>query len=171
MNEMSKETLLVIIATLSEKVAIQELVCDGYAHALKESEEQATTISHLRRNLEEAYDSKDYLTNQNNTLCAQVRQLQTELHKLTYGGQTPEETATAYMKAQGVDKWEGGNRIGCIKVCREVSGWGLYESKQFCEAYMVRHQAHKESEEDTPSGTKRSSQIPVGVGLQSKRSA
>jgi len=183
MNGMSKETLLVIISTLSEKVAVMELVNDGYAKVVQgleahndrhhlDLDDAQYTISDLRRQLERVNNDKDdssyRIRQENDRLYAEVRQLKQENYRLTYGGSSPEETATAYMQRQGAAVWANGERIACIKVCREVSGWGLKETKDFCEAYMDRQ---KVTEEESPSGTKRSSQIPAGVGVQSKRSA
>jgi uncharacterized coiled-coil protein SlyX len=188
MNNLSNATLLVLVSTLAEKVSVQELVCEGYErvnadlqthidrHHL-DLDDMQFTISDLRRQLEEKYESMERMRTQNNELYAQVRKLQSDNYKLTYGGQTPEETANAYMARQGVEVCNRpyvspdvlSGRIAAIKVVREITGWGLKESKDFVEAYMARLDAQKD--EESPSGTKRSSQIPAGVGEQVRKSA
>lgn len=178
MNTLSNAALMVIVTTLTEKITVQDLVCEGYEKSLADlqahidrhhldMDDMQFTISDLRRQVNTKYEEEERMRTQINELYAQVRTLQTENHKLTYGGQTPEETANAYMQAQGATKWAT-DKIGTIKVCREVSGWGLKETKDFCEAYMARQ---KDEKEESPSGTKRSSQIPVGVGDRVRKSA
>ncbi len=192
MNGMSKETLLVIITTLSEKVEGQGLLMVELTDHIKRDhtsmDDMQYTITDLRRQLEsttdmseenyrlrtEVYDMRDKvehyesMRSRNEEMYAQVRKLQQENHQLTWGGKTPEETATAYMVNQGASVWAEGRKIDCIKVCREVSGWGLKETKDFCEAYMARQQEEKE---ESGPGTKRSSQVPAGVGTNLKKSA
>lgn len=190
MNGMSNATLLVVVTALSEKVTLLELINDGYASMAEEArthidrdhaqmDEMQETISDLRRQNERLYDTIDsmrtggdlsHLKTDNDKLYAQVRQLKTENHKLRWGGTTPEETATNYMVKEGATVWAEGRKIDCIRVCRDASGWGLKETKDFCEAYMARKEEQK-SEEVSGPGTKRSSQMPAGVGTNLKKSA
>lgn len=158
------------------------------------------TITDLRTQLEEKYHLQDQvyelqatvralrpraercdeLKNSYDTLYAEVRKLRAEKLRgeLNLPLQaTPEEAANAYMLLHGVKQYDLpyepgspvlGGKIQCIKVIREVTEWGLKESKDFVEAYMARHEREKE---ETPSGTKRSSQVPAGVGESVKKSA
>lgn len=172
MNGMSKETLLVIVSTLTEKITVQSLVEEGHAKVLREKEahiarhrldldDMQFKVSDLRRQLAKRYDTNESLRSRNEELYAQVRKLQQENYKLTYGGNTPEEIATAYMQRQGVEVCERpyvspdvlSGRIAATKVVHEITGWSLKESNDFVEAYMARHDAQKE---ESPSGTKRS---------------
>lgn len=186
------DTFVLVVAALSDKLVEKETeIAEMVAHITRDHatmDEMQERNTHLSNQVDTMYDLReenrslrsqvtslrgkaenyDYLSSQNNELHAQVRKLQTEIHKLTYGGQTPEETANAYMLAQGVSKWLEGERIGTIKVVREVTGWGLKEAKDFCDAYMARKTVEAE---ESPSGTKRSSQVPAGVGTNVRKSA
>jgi len=121
----------------------------------------------------ENYDS---VVRENQRLYAEVRQLQTEKLRRELNISplaTLEEAAHAYMLLKGAKVWTEGNKIACIKVCREVTGWGLKETKDFCENYMSQNLTVKETldtflgpkDEEVGSGTKRSEQLPkVGNG-------
>lgn len=173
------DSFVMMVALMSEKMVQQERVIvdlnthisDDHAHmddmqrtitSLKEEREElwarCDTLSNQVRNLAQQSESFDYLKRNHDELYVQVRKLQVENARLMYGGNSPEETANAYMKAHGVSRWNDENlgKIGTIKVVREITGWGLKETKDFCEAYMARQETPKE---ETDSGTKRSSQM------------
>jgi len=186
------DTFVLVVAALSEKMVQKENECvelrDHIASDHASMDDMQRTITDLRVQCERLQDKADdvdyfrtryqdmshkmegyeHLRSQNAELWEQVRVLKMENHKLRYGGQTPEETANNYMLSQGRQVWERGDRIQCIKEVREVSGWGLKETKDWCEAYIAR--LDNEKEESGP-GTKRSSQIPSGVGDSVKKSA
>lgn len=137
-------------------------------------ETQRRTISDLR------YRSDNYenMRQENERLYVEVRKLQTEKVRRDLNISplaTPEEAGNTYMLLHGVEVYNristpevAGGKIECIKVVRSLTGWGLKETKDFVEAYMARHEQEKE---ESPSGTKRSSQIPAGVGTGAKKSA
>lgn len=137
-------------------------------------ETQRRTISDLRYRA----DNYDNMRRENDRLYAEVQNLRTEKIKRDLNISplaTPEEAGNTYMLLHGVKVWYtpstpevAGGKIECIKVVRSLTGWGLKETKDFVEAYMARHENQKE---ETPSGTKRSSQIPAGVGEGVKKSA
>lgn len=145
-------------------------------HNLREcNERQSRTISDL------SYKHAAQVNNlkqENEQLYDEVRQLRIEKARrdLCISLQaTPEEAAIAYMQMYGVDMWNkpstpdvAGGKIECLKVVRSLTGWDLRPAKDFVEAYMARYE---EGKEETPSGTKRSSQIPTGVGVSAKKSS
>lgn len=137
-------------------------------------DEQARTINelrdqidfndrHMRRVREDDLRSLDYSRNRIATLEEEVRQVKEELLKLKYGGETPEERANAYMAKEGsrisriLNPKVGEGKIAAIKVVREITGWGLKDTKDFVEAYIQREDAQKD--EEVGSGTKRSQQL------------
>lgn len=175
MNNLPKETLVVIIQTLSEKVEGQALVLGDLTDHIKrdhaEMDDMQFRLTDMSRRVDEKYHECERLRSANIELCAQVRQLTSENYKLKFGGQTPEETATAYMANQGATLWETGDKIAVYKVVKTVTEWGLRETKDFCEAYMARKEEERKSDEVSGPGTKRSSQIPAGVGTNVRKSA
>lgn len=195
------DTFVIMCAAMSEKMVEQQnTILDLTTHLASHHETMDAdqrTISDLRDQLEEVWGLReanerqkrtisdlsykvehyDSLRRENERLSAEVRELKLATYKVKYGGQTPEEVANNYMKVEGLqvcnrprspDPNVFSGKIDCIKVVREMTGWGLKEAKDFVEAYMARHENQKE---ETPSGTKRSSQVPAGVGEGVKKSA
>lgn len=153
------DTFVLVVAALSEKLVqkeneISDLLTYNQQQR-QELEDTERTISDLRQECQEMWDAREenrtlndrisyissklesyeYMRTQNAELYQRVRTLENENYKLRFGGATPEETATAYMKDQGVAEWSS-NRIGVIKNVRQITHWGLKEAKDWCDAYV-----------------------------------
>ena len=116
------------------------------------------TITDLRTRLDTMYDKvaeMEYIRSRNAELENLNAQLRRDNHKLRFDGLSSEECAKAYMEGQGKAEWHNGNKIACIKGVRECTGWGLKDSKDYCEAYPWNKVSA--SEEGSGPGTKRSS--------------
>lgn len=170
MYQTKPDTFVLVVAAMSEKMVEQERTIMELSDHIRGDHEamddMQRTITGLRESLSlisANNENFDYMKRRADELYEQVRNLTIENARLKYGGNTPEETARAYMKAHGVDKWNNPNlgKIGTIKVVREITGWGLKETKDFCEAYMDRHERGEVSREESGPGTKRSSQSPA----------
>lgn len=178
MNRIGNLALLATLSHLAQELMSAETDIESLSNHISndhaQMDEMQRTISDLRRRNEEMYDKLAYqpdvthIKNENERLYAEVRALKSANHKLVYGEQTEEETATAYMVKKGEMLWKAGNKIGTLKGVRDVSGWGLKVTKDWCEAYMDR-----KADEKSESGpnTKRSSPVPAGVGTAAKRGA
>lgn len=114
-----------------------------------------------------------HVASSNNDLRAQVRKLQAENYKLRFGGHTTEEVAQAYMRNQGAETWAQGApaKLNTLNVIREITGWGLREAKDWCEAFMSTHVPTlpdkveaKVTEEESGPRTIRSMPVPPVVG-------
>ncbi len=182
------DTFVMMCALMSDKMVQQSMTIGSLeAHIVgdhAEMDEMQRTITDLRRQLETAND-KLYRMGPDNYYqrrCGELEQVNSRLYeevrqlrRKAYG--EGESGARAYMEAEGAKLWET-NKIATIKGVRECTGWGLKETKDWCEAYS----AHKavfnvpslpsaEVNEESGPTTKRSQQVPEGVGVQSKRSA
>lgn len=103
----------------------------------------------------------------------EYERMKQELLTLKYGGEKdPHKRAEVYMTREGGKTWASGNKIECIKCVRECTGWGLKETKDWCEQNADKYLPKPPSldkEEGSGPHTKRSSQVPQGVGIEAKR--
>ncbi len=169
---MNQETLKVIVQALAEKVEAQALtITDLNDHITRdhaEMDRMQYTITDLRRQGEWRGDLEHDLS----YYRARCNQLEAEVRRLELVADPEKEgRINAYMRNHGESLLRFGKKIECIKGVREVSGWGLKESKDFVEAYKLPEVAPSSSEEESGPNTKRSSQSPAGVGVNAKKSA
>lgn len=57
-------------------------------------------------------------------------------------GQEHFSVSTEMLKRMVESVYEGGNKIRCIKMVREMTGWGLKESKDFVESVPFKRSAY-----------------------------
>jgi len=185
MNNPKPNAYVAIVALMSEQlVQAEATMLDLRAHITAdhaEMDEMQRTITDLRTQAESKYDELDNLRTSNQEyseknwrlqnqvydleskvgnhsyLTAECERLREEVLTLKYGNGTPEERASAYMKAEGESVLRGGNRILCIKGVKECTRWGLKEAKDYVEAYKLPTPTIVDDE--TPSGTKRSQDL------------
>lgn len=162
---MRPTTAFALIVAHTDMIAVLDAECEEHeahieAHHIRDAEnaniisglriqlEDATNRAanaekYLRENEEYASEARTAMNAQTNALRAEIAKLKQENYMLRYGGKTPEDTATAYMKNHGVEVWGGSHedRLKVVKVVQEITGWGIFPAKEFCENYIKRASA------------------------------
>lgn len=145
------DTFVLIVAAMAEKLVEKEAQISTYHDEMNDMER---TMSDLRQENRRMYDQVDklpYLHSRNEELQHMVDKLRRQVHALQFAGKSPEETAIAYMNAQGIHLWHTNSWIACIKEVRQLTQWGLKDAKEWCETYI------EDNCKDTPPRTLRSS--------------
>lgn len=156
---------------VDDLVAQNESLSEANAHLERECESLRDANFELRtqmRTYRDKAEDADYWKTAYDNVFAELQTMRIEKRRKELNiapSATPEEAGSTYMILVGRERWENGGKIDTIKEVRQLTGWGLKETKDFCEAHMARHEADKREREESGPGTKRSSQIPAGVGV------
>jgi hypothetical protein len=133
---MQDQALPAIIMVLGEKVVEQSREITMLQEKIDEDQEtryrMAERIAHLEKVAEqcEADRSRWYsrycdMTNMNrDNVC------------LADSGVGPSERAERFMKSEGSVMWQDGKKIEVMRRVKAITGWGLRDTKDFCEKTM-----------------------------------
>lgn len=71
-----------------------------------------------------------------NRLREECNRLREDLRGFQHAGPVVKVNLFAYLTRQGKTTWGNNGKIQCIKEVRNITGWGLKETKDFCEALV-----------------------------------
>lgn len=199
MNQYTPDTFVLVVAALSEKLVEKERMCVELADHIKEDhahmDDMQRTITDLRAQSESKYDEMDELRVRNENLSndkyrlenrvydmeaklrnqdyieAENARMKEELLTLKYGVGGPDTRVRNFMLKEGGKLWSEGKKIECIKGVKMCTGWGLKEAKDYSEEWGPRYAPEPTSQEGSGPHTKRSQDLPQGVGDGVKKSA
>lgn len=131
------------IVELNNEVSLLREMCDGQSHLLDMGELKLREHEKTIRSLQE---SLDYANPLQRRLEDKVYSLENELRNLRSQDPATRQKGFDYMASTGKDlrsTYPGQehrfDKIGCIKVVREMTGFGLKEAKDLVEDWMRDH--------------------------------
>lgn len=138
------------ITDLNKQVACLEEVCDGQSHLLDLSElamsGKEEEIESLRGSLDHLHHEADQSYSHQRQLEDKVYRLEQDLKELRLQDPATRERGNAYMATIGRtlrSTYPGEehrfSKIEAVKGVREITGFGLKESKDLVEAWMAAH--------------------------------
>jgi len=103
--------------------------------AIQEENKRLRDQVHTMRAKVEGYDTLQANYDKVCDELSAIRQEHTRTKLGLTGLDTNEQVANTYMRNRGLETWAN-DKIGTIKVVREVTGWDLKTAKDFCENYI-----------------------------------
>lgn len=119
-----------LLALLNDKIQSQAQEIKNLNDRIYRMEDDTSSVRYLREDLEYARNEVERYRNLYNTTYAENQRLKLENPKV-------KEDLESYMVREGDTLLRQGNKIACIKEVRNLTGWGLKESKDYVEARKV----------------------------------
>ncbi len=135
MNEIQTMTIL---AALADSIKSHEMLADSRYDEIERLQDKLYEQEKKIREHDRLVEDRDYYMN---ALSKANQELQTALESLRQyklGDPSIRSKADAFMAAHP-EMHDMTVRINCIKEVRQLTGWGLKETKDYVEAYVKEH--------------------------------
>ena len=125
-----EDQFVTLLAILNTKIQDQAQTIRDQQDRIYDLEGRTTDTRWLKEDLERARE-------ESSNLRTQVYNLQAECQRLRLENPKVKEDLESYMTREGDTLIRQGSKIAAIKGVREITGWGLKESKDYVEARKV----------------------------------
>ncbi len=136
---MSPDPFVALLALLNTKITAQSEVIVQLTEDDRASQRRTEDLQYDNHSLRSQVERLTSQMRSFESYKVRCEQLECEVRELRYGALSVPvyERLNNYMKAEGCKQLADGNKIAAIKGVREVTGWGLKESKDYVESHKT----------------------------------